>query len=125
MGTPKLVVIDDELEFAKVLDQFFRARGYEVSVALRGATGLQLIDEQKPDVVLIDLKMPGMDGDEVLVQIHRKHPAIKVIIITAYDEGTTRDRVLSLGAFAHFEKPLRSIATLADTVKRALVATDG
>lgn len=120
MTAPKLVVIDDELEFTKALDQFFHARGYEVHVALRGPSGLQLINDQKPDVVLIDLKMPGMNGDEVLMQIRRQHPKTKVIIITAYDDGRTRDRLLALGAFAHFEKPLQSILTLAKAVKRAL-----
>lgn len=122
MAAPKLVIIDDEMEFTKALDQFFRTRGYDVAVALRGAAGLQLIDERKPEVVLVDLKMPGMDGDEVLTHVHRRSPKTKVIIITAYDEGTTKGRVLSLGAFAHFEKPLRSLVTLAETVKQALAA---
>ena len=120
---PKLVVIDDELEFSKALDQFFRPRGYDVHIALRGTSAIQLVDEQRPDVVLMDLKMPGMDGDEVLAAIHRSHPQTKVIIITAYsDEGRTRERVLALGAFAHFEKPISSIQTLAATVKQALAS---
>lgn len=121
-AAPKLVIIDDEMEFTKVLDQFFRLRGYDVTIALRGASGLDLIEEHRPDVVLMDLKMPGMDGDEVLGHIRRRYPNMKVIIITAYDEGSTKDRLLSLGAFAHFEKPIRSIAALADTVKQAVAS---
>lgn len=124
MPAPKLVVIDDELEFAKVLDDFFRARGYEVSVALRGTSGLQLVEQQQPDVVVMDLKMPGMDGDEVLKRIRDKHLKTKVIIVTAYDDGTTRDRLLTLGAFAHFEKPLQSILVLDEAIKQALEASD-
>lgn len=124
MAKPKLAVIDDELEFTKALDAFFGKRGYEVHIVLRGSSAIQLIDEQRPDVVLMDLKMPGMDGDEVLAAIRRHHPKTKVIIITAYsDEGRTRERVLALGAFAHFEKPISSIQVLAETVKRALTDT--
>ena len=125
MANPKLVAIDDEMEFTKTIDQFFSARGYEVHVALTGTSGVELVDYHNPDVVLVDLKLPGMDGDEVLKHIRRTHPKMKVIVITAYnDGGKTRDRLLALGAFAHFDKPLSSLRDLADAVKRALDATN-
>ena len=102
MPGPKLVAIDDEVEFTKTIDQFFSARGFEVHVALTGTSGVELVDYHQPDVVLVDLKLPGMDGDEVLAHIQRTHPEIKVIVITAYnDGGKTRERLLSMGAFAH------------------------
>ena len=124
MPGPKLVAIDDEIEFTKTIDQFFSARGYEVHVALTGTSGLELVDYHQPQVVLVDLKLPGMDGDEVLKHIRRTHPKIKVIVITAYnDGGKTRDRLLGLGAFAHFDKPLSSLRDLAETIKKALPAT--
>ena len=119
---PRIVAIDDEVEFTKTIDQFFSARGYEVRVALTGTSGLEMVDYHKPDVVLVDFKLPGMDGDEVPKQIRRTHPNAKVIVITAYkDGGKTRDRLLALGAFAHFDKPLSSLRDLADTVKQALI----
>ena len=109
------------MEFTKTIDQFFSARGYEVHVALTGTSGLELVDYHQPQVVLVDLKLPGMDGDELLRHIRRTHPDIKVIVITAYnDGGKTRDRLLSLGAFAHFDKPLSSLRDLAATVQQAL-----
>ena len=121
MPGPKLVAIDDEVEFTKAIDQFFSVRGYEVHVALTGTSGLELVTYHNPDVVLVDLKLPGMDGDELLQHIRRTHPQIKVIVITAYnDGGKTRDRLLALGAFAHFDKPLSSLRDLAAAVKRAL-----
>ena len=121
MAEPKLVAIDDEVEFTKTIQQFFSARGYEVHIALTGTSGLALVDAQHPDVVLVDLKMPGMDGDELLRHLHRTHPNLPVIVITAYnDGGRTRDRLLSLGAFAHFDKPLSSLRDLAATIGRAL-----
>ena len=116
-----MVAIDDEMEFTKTLDQFFSARGYEVHVALTGTSGLELVDYHHPQVVLVDLKLPGMDGDQVLQQIRKTHPNTKVIVITAYnDGGKTRDRLLSLGAFAHFDKPVSSLRDLAQTVKSAV-----
>ena len=118
---PKIVAIDDEVEFSKAIDQFFSVRGYEVHVALTGPTGLELVDYHNPRVVLVDLKLPGMDGDELLKAIRRTHPNTKVIVITAYnDGGRTRDRLLRLGAFAHFDKPLSSLRDLAETVRRAV-----
>ncbi|MBI3321743.1 MAG: response regulator [Candidatus Omnitrophica bacterium] len=121
MASPKLVAIDDEVEFTRTIDQFFSARGYEVHVALTGTSGLELVDYHKPDVVLVDLKLPGMDGDELLQRIRRAYPTIPVIVITAYnDGGKTRDRLLALGAFAHFDKPISSLRDLAEAMKRGL-----
>lgn len=117
----KIVAIDDEIEFTRTIDQFFSVRGYEVHVALTGTSGLELVDYYLPDVVLVDLKLPGMDGDQILQHIRKTHPQIKVIVITAYnDGGKTRDRLLSLGAFAHFDKPLSSLRDLSAAIKRAL-----
>ena len=121
MGQPKIIAIDDEMEFTKTIEAFFSARGYDIHVALTGTTGIELIDYHKPDVVLVDLKLPGLDGDEVLKHIRSTHPQTKVIVITAYnDGGKTRERLLALGAFAHFDKPLSSLRDLADAIKRAL-----
>ena len=121
MAAPKLVAIDDEIEFTRTIEQFFSARGYEVHVALTGTSGFELVEYHKPNVVLVDLKLPGMDGDELLRRIRAAHPRMPVIVITAYnDGGKTRDRLLAMGAFAHFDKPLASLRELAATVTRAL-----
>ena len=118
---PVMVAIDDEVEFVKTIAQYFGSRGYTVHVALSGNSGIQLVEEQHPDVVLIDLKMPGIDGDQALAHIRRIQPTTQVIVITAYsDEGRTKERMLALGAFAHFEKPLSSMRHLAEAVEQAL-----
>ena len=124
MLKPTVVAIDDEIEFTKTINEFFTARGYDVHVALTGLSGLQLVDQHKPQVVLVDLKLPGMDGDELLKIIHSRYPSMAVIVVTAYnDGGKTRDRLLAAGAFAHFDKPLSSLRDLAETVRRALVGS--
>lgn len=121
---PRLVAIDDEVEFTKAIEQFFSLRGYDVQIALTGTSGLALVDAANPKVVLVDLKLPGIDGDELLQRIRQRHPNTKVIIVTAYnDGGKTRDRLLGLGAFAHFDKPLTSLRDLAAMVQRAVAPT--
>ena len=79
-GRAKIVAIDDEVEFTKTIHQFFSARGYEVHVALTGTSGLEQVEVHDPHVVLVDLKLPGMDGDEVLQRITRSHPNTRVIV---------------------------------------------
>lgn len=121
MANPTMVAIDDEREFTRTIDQFFSARGFTVHVAMTGTSGLELVTYHKPDVVLVDLKLPGMDGDEILQAIKKDYPATKVIVITAYnDGGKTRDRLLALGAFAHFDKPISSLRDLFATVQKAV-----
>lgn len=123
MANPLIVAIDDEREFTRTLDQFFSARGFTVHVAMTGTSGLELVSYHKPDVVLVDLKLPGMDGDEILQIIRKDYPATKVIVITAYnDGGKTRDRLMGLGAFAHFDKPISSLRDLFATVQKAVGA---
>ena len=118
---PKLLAIDDEAEFTKTIEDFFSQRGFEVHTALTGTSGMALVDSERPDVVLVDLKLPGMDGDEVLARIRRGYPRIKVIVISAYnDGGKTKERLLSMGAFAHFDKPLSSLRDLANSVRQAM-----
>ena len=118
---PRIVAIDDEAEFTKTIHQFLTVRGYDVHIALTGTSGLELVDRHDPQVVLVDLKLPGMDGDELLQRVKHSHPKTRVIVITAYNDGDkTRDRLLALGAFAHFDKPLSSLRDLAFTIQQAL-----
>ena len=123
MDKPRIVAIDDEAEFIDMLNNYFGIRGYDIAVALRGAKGVELIKTKKPDVVLMDLKMPGIDGDEVLTLLKSMDPAPKVIFITAYDDGgKTKARLLKMGAYAYFDKPIASLKQLEETVIRAAQA---
>ena len=124
MPQPTLVAIDDEVEFVKTIAQYFGSRGFIVHVALTGTSGIELVEAHRPDVVLMDLKMPGIDGDAALVRIRQIDAKVPVIVITAYsDEGSTRERVLAMGAFAHLEKPLSSMLDLMEVVEQALAST--
>ena len=120
--TPKLLAIDDEVEFTNLIQSYFGPRGYEVLVANAGDTGLQLAKTSKPDVCLIDLKMPGIHGDEVMKEILLMYPKTKCIMVTASEgEGKTRQYLTEIGAYACFDKPLTSLRDLEDTIKKALI----
>ena len=120
MIKPKIVAIDDEAEFIDMLQNYFEPRGYDINVSMRGIVGIEIIKQKKPDVVLCDLKMPGIDGDEVLKILSLMNPAPKLIFVTAYDDGgKTRARLLRLGAYAYFDKPIASLKVLEDTINKA------
>lgn len=117
---PTIVAIDDEADFIAMLESYFAPRGYDIHFALRGAKGIELIKEKKPDVVLVDLKMPGLDGDEVLRLIGTMEPKPKVMFVTAYDDGgKTKARLLKMGACAYFDKPISSLKTLEEEINKA------
>ena len=118
---PKLLTIDDEVEFTGLIQNYFVPRGYEVLVAHQGDQGLLLAIKESPGVCLIDLKMPGMHGDELLKQILINQPAAKCIMITASEgEEKVRSNLLKMGAYACFDKPLASLKDLEEKIKEAL-----
>lgn len=120
MVKPKIVAVDDEAGFISVLKDYFGLRGYDIDVALRGASGIELIKDKKPDVVLMDLKMPGIDGDEVLKLLKTLEPSPRVIFLTAYDDGgKTKARLLKMGAYAYLDKPISSLKDLEEMINKA------
>ncbi|MEI6863418.1 MAG: response regulator [Candidatus Omnitrophota bacterium] len=120
MTKPRIVAIDDEPEFIDMLESYFGLRGYEINAAVRGVKGIELVKEKNPDVVLMDLKMPGIDGDEVLKLLKSMSASPNVIFITAYDDGgKTKARLLNMGAYACLDKPISSLKALEETVLKA------
>ena len=118
---PKILAIDDEVDFVEMIKNYFSLRGYDVFTALRGVAGLDIIEKEKPEVVLIDLKMPGIDGDQVLRQMKKIHPKGKAIMLTAFkDEGQTEKKFLDMGVFAYFEKPIPSMKELENVIEKAV-----
>lgn len=121
MSKPKILAIDDETDFVGMIKDYFSLRGYVVFTALRGTAGLSIIEKEKPNVVLIDLKMPGIDGDQVLKQMQKIHPDGKAILVTAFkDEGQIEKKFMDMGGFAYVEKPIASMKNLEDIIKKAI-----
>jgi DNA-binding NtrC family response regulator len=87
-------------------------------VAYDGESALALVAEDEPEVMIIDLKMPGIDGMEILKQVKTTHPQIEVIVLTGHGSEADRQRCIQMGAFAYMQKPV-DIDELSDTLKKA------
>jgi DNA-binding NtrC family response regulator len=105
MAEARVLVVDDEYLIRWTLQQKMEKAGYEVFVAETGEEGIQKIKEEAPDIVLLDIKMPGMDGYEVLEEAVKIDPGLVVIMITAYEDIGGVVRAMRLGAFDYIIKP--------------------
>lgn len=103
----KLLLIDDEESIRRVLSLSLKSDGHEVTTAQNGEEGLKAFQEVSPDIVLTDLKMPGMDGLEVLKNVKELSPDTEVIVITGHGEMDSAIEALQLGASDFINKPIR------------------
>jgi two-component system NtrC family response regulator len=115
----RIVVIDDEVNAAAALETLLQEDGYEVSRANDARAGLTLLEKTDPDIVLTDLRMPGMDGLELLAKVKEIRPETMVILMTAYGTVKTAVRAMKLGAEDYLAKPI-DVEELQVIVKRAL-----
>ena len=107
MKKPKLLIVDDEIPFTKNLVWLLSRRDYEVEAVHDGASALRKVQEQEFDVVILDLKMPGMDGIATLKELKKKRPDLEVIILTGYASVDTALDGLKLGAYDYATKPVQ------------------
>lgn len=114
----KVLLVDDEREFVQTLSERLMMRDMGSAVAYDGESALNLIKEDQPDVIIVDLKMPGIDGLEVLRKVKEMRPEIEVIILTGHGNEEDRQRCMELGAFAYLQKPL-DINVLSETIRKA------
>jgi DNA-binding NtrC family response regulator len=120
----KVLMVDDEEDFVKALAERMKMRDLDSNVALNGEEALQLLQEdQVPDVMVLDLKMPGIDGMEVLRRVRQAYPQVQVIILTGHGTERDEEEAKRLGAFAYLQKPVeleKLIQTLKDAYKKKI-----
>jgi two-component system nitrogen regulation response regulator NtrX len=116
---PRILVIDDEAAIRDSLKMILEYEGYEVQGAATGQDGLVIADREVPDLVLLDIKMAGMDGLEVLQRLKAGHEALPVVMISGHATVSTAVEATKLGAFDFIEKPLSTERVLV-TVRNAL-----
>ncbi len=102
----KILIVDDEANLLKTLSDILQKNGYEVSVARNARAALETLGKGAFDIALLDVRMPHMDGVELLERIKEKHHGLEVIVMTAYGTIETAIRSTKLGAFAYMLKPL-------------------
>ena len=116
----KMLVVDDEPGVCDFIEGFFGERDYEVDSACNGQEAIDKVESQKPDIVLLDIRLPVVDGFKTFKKIQEIDGSIKTIFITAYtDFGMTKKRLLNEGAYAFVEKPISSLKELEDIVNKA------
>lgn len=117
--TKNILIIDDEVEFTRLLENYFRTKAeYKIFSACDGKVALDLIQEQNPSLVLLDMKLPTVNGPEILKILRQQYPQCKVIVMTAYDIEYKRE-IDAIGYDAFFLKPI-PFQELKDKVKELL-----
>ena len=102
----KILVVDDEQAVCNMLKKFLSNKGYETIIALSGEEAIIKVKEEKPHVVLLDIKMPKMDGLEALKRIKEIDKEVGVVMITAVKDEEMGKKCLELGAYDYITKPL-------------------
>jgi len=106
IATRKVLVVDDEPEVRATIHEMLRGSGYDVRMAADGASALAAVTADPPDVVLLDVQMPGLSGIEVLTAIRTIDPGIKVIMITGVTRQQAANEAFEHGAFDYIGKPV-------------------
>lgn len=114
----KILLVDDEVEFVQTLSERLQTRQMKSLVAYNGEEALKSLNDEEKEVVVLDLRMPGIDGFEVLKTIKIKYPHTEEIILTGHGSDMEKHLAMELGAFAYLEKPV-DINELSLTMKRA------
>ncbi len=115
---PKVLLVDDEKEYVETLSERLVTRNVGSYAVFDGQEALEFIDGDQPDVMVLDLKMPGINGIEVLKQTKKSNPNIEVIILTGHGSEADRETCMNLGAFAYLQKPA-DIEKLSSTIAEA------
>src|SRR4051812_7531276 len=117
--TPRLLIVDDEAPIRALLGEYLEQEGYRTRQASNGNEALNALDREPFDLVLSDVRMPEMNGLELLTEIMRKHPQAGVLMLTACEDVTLAVSALKLGALDYVLKPFR-LNEIAVSVREAL-----
>ena len=114
----KVLLVDDEREFVQTLSERLQLRDMGTAVVFDGKEALSALEEEEPEVMVLDLKMPGIDGLEVLRRVKTEHPNVEVIVLTGHGTKEIERTCLEMGACAYLEKPV-DMEVLTQTMKDA------
>lgn len=115
----KVLIVDDQFGIRVLLQEVLSKEGYKTFQAHNGSLALELAQKELPDLILLDMKIPGMDGLEILRNLRKLEIDTKVLMMTAYGELDLIQEAMELGALAHFTKPF-DIDELRQVVKSQL-----
>ena len=114
----RILLVDDEEEFVTTLSERMEMRGFDASVAFDGQKAMDTLKTRVPDVMVLDLRMPGIDGMEVLERVKKTNPEAQVIILTGHGSYKDEEQARRLGAFDYLQKPV-GVDTLVKSIQKA------
>ncbi len=118
MKEMKVLLVDDEEEFVRALSERMEMRDVKSDIALNGEEALKSMDEDLPDVMVLDLKMPGIDGMEVLRRAKKAYPGVQIIMLTGHGSEKDEKEARRLGVFEYLQKPV-NLEKLMRTITKA------
>ncbi len=121
MAKTKILVIDDEKDIGWLFSKILKEEGYQVLIAHTGIDGISITKQEKPDLVILDLKLPGLDGIETLREIRKFDKDLLVIVLTGFETVQSAVEAMKLGAYDYLSKPV-NIEKIKTTIKDALLA---
>jgi CheY-like chemotaxis protein len=120
-GIPRVLIVDDEIDHAEICATLLRRRGYKVVVAMSGPDAVELAQSLKPDLILLDLFMPAVDGFATAASLH-EHPdtqSVPIVFLSACGDASAQERAGALGVATILHKPFHA-AELIDCVEQSL-----
>lgn len=105
MKKKKILVVDDQFGIRLLLSEVFSGEGYEVFQAANGKVAIEITQTEIPDIIILDMKIPGMDGLEILRKVREFDSEMKVVMMTAYGELDILHEAYKYGILRHFTKP--------------------
>ena len=122
--TIQILLVDDEVRFLNTLAERLQIRDFEVVTATNGFDALEKARGFQLDLALIDLKMPGMDGEALLKELKKEHPLVEVIILTGHGSERSKEACKAAGSFSYLQKPCETrelVAVLREAFERRML----
>jgi serine phosphatase RsbU (regulator of sigma subunit) len=118
--TPKILTIDDERMMRQIIAAYLEDSGFQVIQAENGRVGIEACRQEQPDLILCDLRMPEIDGLEVLATVTREFPEIPILVVSGMGRLSDAIEALKLGAWDYLTKPIEDMAVLEHAIRQAL-----
>lgn len=118
-----ILIVDDQQGIRMLLNEVFKKEGFTTYLAANGLDALKIAQENTLDCVLLDMKIPGMDGLEILARLKKDHPQLPVMMMTAYVEQHMMDTANELGVIKYFTKPF-NIFEVRDEVNKLVAEAE-
>ncbi len=119
----KVMIIEDSIFERKAISRYLKEAGYnDIIEAANGEEGLKLANTEKPDIVLLDLRMPGMDGMDVIKELKKNHENVKILVVSIIRNKKIVDKCLELGADGYLSKPVTQ-ENLVEKIKEILASS--